>query len=188
MLPDFTPEGLLPPGDHVLTFDQLRASPLVQGPRDDPGLPWDKKWRGHLVDNLEIMVGQLHAVGISEIYIAGSFVERDRQRPPGDIDGYFLCDFDDFASTDLATRLNALDRHQVWDWQTRIFDPGDPTKPKLRMWQMYHVELFPTWRPPPQETVCNIFDENNCNQTWAQAFRKSRRFEARGIIRIGDSP
>src|SRR5690606_23298646 len=60
MLPDFAEHGLLPAGDYELTFEQIRASVLVVGPR--AGAPhWDALWRARLVDNLEVMVHQLWA-------------------------------------------------------------------------------------------------------------------------------
>ncbi len=47
---------------------------LVVGPHPIP-LGWDMPGRLRLVDNLTVLVGQLHQVGIMEIYIAGSFVQ-----------------------------------------------------------------------------------------------------------------
>ncbi len=40
-LPDFTDEGLLPPGNYEVTFNELRASVLVKGP--GPDSPWGKE-------------------------------------------------------------------------------------------------------------------------------------------------
>ena len=70
MVPNFTADGLLPPGDITLTFAELRDSVLVNGP--GPSCPnWDAKWRHRLVDNLEIMVRQLWQVGITDVYADG---------------------------------------------------------------------------------------------------------------------
>jgi hypothetical protein len=51
-LPSFTDEGLLPPGDYLLTVEELRQSYLVtgEGVRSDT---WDVLWRGRLVDNTD---------------------------------------------------------------------------------------------------------------------------------------
>lgn len=88
MLPGFTHDGCLPPGDYELTFAELRASLLVAGPAD--GYPnWDRGWRSHVVDNLEALACQLWQVGVNEIFADGSFVE-DKEHP-NDIDGYFVC-------------------------------------------------------------------------------------------------
>ncbi len=51
---------------------------------------WDRPWRARLVDNLEIMVLQLWQVGVTSIWIDGSFVENKDH--PHDIDGYFEVD------------------------------------------------------------------------------------------------
>jgi hypothetical protein len=90
-LPAFTAEGVLPPGDFELTLDELRESSLVLGPDEAARSPhWDTDRRRMLVDNLEILVRQLWRVGITEIFVDGSFVE-DKDHP-NDIDGYFECD------------------------------------------------------------------------------------------------
>jgi hypothetical protein len=87
MLPPFTSDGLLPPGNYDLTIKLLKNSILVAGPSD--GYPnWDVRWRMRLVNSLEILAGQLWQVGIPDpICFGGSFVE-DRYHPH-DIDGYF---------------------------------------------------------------------------------------------------
>ena len=78
-VPNFSADGLLPPGDTALTFDELRASILVNGPGATcPN--WDAEWRRRLVDNLEIMVRQLWQVGVTEVYADGSFAE-DKDHP-----------------------------------------------------------------------------------------------------------
>ena len=52
-IPDFTEDGLLPPGDHEVTLAELRASVLVVGPVEKVSYPnWDVTWRRQLVDNL----------------------------------------------------------------------------------------------------------------------------------------
>jgi len=67
-LPAFTADGLLPIGDHELTFDELRQSMLVVGyPGCDPH--WDASWRLVLVNNLEVLAKELWEVGIEEIFV-----------------------------------------------------------------------------------------------------------------------
>ncbi|MEI7462468.1 MAG: hypothetical protein WCK15_23975 [Pirellula sp.] len=59
-IPEFDENGLLPVGDYEVTMAELRASILVQGPRDRIKYPsWDASWRLWLVDQLEMMVNQL---------------------------------------------------------------------------------------------------------------------------------
>ena len=102
-LPPFTTDGLLPPGEYLLALDELQESPLVLGPGDARLYPgWDARWRATLVANLAILVRQLWAVGILEIFIDGSFVE-DKDHP-NDIDGYFVCDLRRLSSRRLAAR------------------------------------------------------------------------------------
>ena len=88
-LPEFDNEGLLPPGDYALSRAQLKASMLVTGPQSlgrCGRAGWDSPWRATLVDNLAIMVGHLWRVGVTEVFVDGSFVE-DKCHP-NDIDGY----------------------------------------------------------------------------------------------------
>ncbi len=92
-IPQFIDDGVLPPpGYFELTIPELKNSILIRGPEDSlKGNHWDISWRMKLViKNLEIMVMQLNQVGITEVFIDGSFVE-DKDHP-NDIDGYFVCD------------------------------------------------------------------------------------------------
>jgi hypothetical protein len=62
-----------------MTLEELKGSMLVEGLKE--GYPnWDSEWRMKLVENLEVMVGQLRRVGIKEIFVNGSFVE-DKDHP-----------------------------------------------------------------------------------------------------------
>ena len=46
-IPEFTADGVLPPGDYALTMDELLTSPLVR--RDTQASPaWDHAWRSQL--------------------------------------------------------------------------------------------------------------------------------------------
>jgi len=185
MLPDFTPDGLLPPGDYVLTLDQLRSSPVVSGPPQTPAEEshWDAEWRQKLVDNLAVMVDQLWRVGITEIFVDGSFVE-DKDHP-NDIDGYFVCDLRFLASGQLEQQLNLLDPHKVWTWDpaTRRSYRGYPKK-QLPMWHQYRVELY-----PHVGQLTGIRDKHGNELEFPAAFRQSRRDgQPKGIIKIGGHP
>jgi hypothetical protein len=68
-IPDFTEDGLLPPGDYEVSLAELRESALVVGPRTSAHPAWDALWRKHLVDNLEILVNHLWRVGVTEVFI-----------------------------------------------------------------------------------------------------------------------
>ena len=182
-LPLFTIDGVLPAGDYLLTLGELAESFLVRG-AGKPSYPnWDAVWRGELVASLSILVNQLWRVGISEIYIDGSFVE-DKDHP-NDIDGYFLCERSRITSGDLEQELNLLDPHKVWtwDWSRRSTFRKYP-KPQLPMWHFYRVELFPHYGQ-----LCGIRDEFGHELEFPAAFRKSRyTHQPRGIIKIAGGP
>jgi len=92
----FNKHGLLPKGDYTFTFKELRKSIFVHGPKR-PAIPnWDKHWRVHLVNQAEILIKQLWDIGVTEIWLDGSFAEAKPH--PNDIDGYFECDLSYFAS------------------------------------------------------------------------------------------
>ena len=121
IIPPFDSDGLLPPGDYELSFDELRQSGLVRGGgKQNTDSTWDAVWREQLVGGLEILARQLWQVGIREIFADGSFVE-DKDHP-NDIDGYFVCDLKSLASGVLAQQLNRLDPYKVWTW-----DPASRT-------------------------------------------------------------
>lgn len=178
-IPDFTADGLLPPGDYEVSLRELRKSVLVAGPAR--GYPnWDGAWRAELVDNLEVMVGQLRQAGIRDIFIDGSFVE-DKDHP-NDIDGYFACDLMELASGRLERSLNLLDPDNVWTWDPRSRRPfrGYPKK-QLPMWHRYRVELYPHFGQGS-----GITDEFGNELEFPAAFRRSRRDgKPRGIVKIG---
>jgi len=178
MLPNFTNEGYLPPADYDLTLDELRSSMLVIGPSNDfPN--WDRSWRAQLVENLDVLVGQLWSAGIDDIFIDGSFVE-DKEHP-NDIDGYFVCDLMDLATGNLQSKLNLLDPHKVWTWDPATRQPyrGYPKK-QLPMWHAYRVELY-----PHVGQLSGIRDKYGNELEFPSAFRLSRRDDKpRGIIRI----
>lgn len=178
-LPQFTPDGVLPPGDYAMTLDELEASALVSGPPKAGDPDWDGKWRLQLVANLRIMVGQLWAIGIDEIFIDGSFVE-DKNHP-NDIDGYFACDPMRFASGDLEHDLNRIDPQKCWTWDhtTRRAYRGY-AKRQLPMWHAYRVELYPHYAG-----LIAGKDEHDQELEFPAFFRKRRDSGTpKGIIQI----
>ena len=177
VIPSFNEIGLLPPGDHPVTFTELRASVLVKGVGGDG--PWDEGWRLHLVEQCALMVNQLWQSGITEVFLDGSFVE-DKAHP-NDIDRYFTCDVRDLASGNLQRRLNAIDPHKVWTW-----DPNSRrahrgyAKKQLPMWHQYRTELYPHFGQSS-----GIRDRFGHELQFPSAFRQQRQTnEAKGIIKI----
>ena len=179
-LPPFTPEGLLPPGDYDLTLEQLRASMLVVGPGDADRYPhWDTQWRMELTRRLATMCRQLWQVGVTEIFIDGSFVE-DKEHP-NDIDGYFVCELMELATGRLQQELNLLDPDKIWTWEPRERRPYRAyPKRQLPMWHSYRVELYPHFGQPS-----GITDEHGNTLEFPAAFRKTRESGTpKGIIRL----
>lgn len=177
----FNEEGVLPPGDHVLTFAELRASVLVVGPGSTSpwSESWDGEWREHLTRQAETMCEQLWEVGIEDIYLDGSFTEAKAH--PNDIDGYFGCDARRVATGDLQRALNQIDPKKCWTW-----DPDERrayrgyAKKQLPMWHAYRVELYPHY-----DQFTGITDEYGHPLTFPAAFRKRRRDdEPKGIVKV----
>lgn len=178
-IPNFI-EGVLPVGDYAVTFQILQNSVLVQGPDGIGEKQWDREWRSKLVDNLQVMVNQLWEIGIKEIFINGSFVE-DKAHP-NDIDGYFECDLEHFASGKLHTQLNLLEPDKIWTWapETRSPHPGYPKK-QLPMWHKYRVELYP--HIPGSNS--GIRDKFGNELEFPAAFRLSRSNDLpKGIVKL----
>ncbi len=179
-LPCFTNDGILPPGDYALSLPQLKESMLVLGPGDPCHHPhWDAVWRLTLVERLEVLVGQLWHVGITDIFVDGSFVE-DKDHP-NDIDGYFECDLADFSSGRIANELNRIDPHKCWTWgeSSRRTYRGYPKK-QLPMWHSYRVELYPHYRG-----AIAARDAHGNPLEFPSFFRTCRRTgDPKGIVRI----
>ncbi len=162
-----------------MTLAELRESLLVTG-QNVVSINWDQEWRARLVDNLEILVEQLWKVGISAIFVNGSFVEKKDH--PNDIDGYFECDLRYFATGQLERDLNALDPFKVWTWDpsSRRPDPNS-AKRQLPMWHRYRVELYPHF----PGLLTGIHDQFGNELEFPSAFRLSRNaFTPKGIVRI----
>lgn len=182
-IPSFQADGLLPPGDYEVSFDELMRSVLVGGPADLTGRPnWDAAWRATLVKHLETLTRQLWQVGITEVFADGSFVE-DKDHP-NDIDGYFVCDLNRLKSGELLRDLNLLDPGKVWTWDPASRRPyrGYPKK-QLPMWHRYRVELYP--HIPGIGLGSGIRDKHGHELEFPSAFRQSRRDgKPRGIVKI----
>lgn len=183
VIPPFELDGLLPPGDYEVTFEELRRSVLVLGPGEPNECPtWDAGWRARLVDNLEVLTRQLWRVGITEVFADGSFAE-DKDHP-NDIDGYFVCDLNRLKSGQLTRELNLLDPDKVWTWDPASRRPyrGYP-KLQLPMWHRYRVELYP--HVPGLGIGTGIRDKHGNELEFPSAFRQSRRDGSpRGIVKM----
>ena len=172
-IPLFDTRGLLPPGDHLTTFEELRASHLVVGSGPD----WDTAWRLELVNNAERLIRQLWQVGFEDVYLDGSFVE-DKPHP-NDLDGYFTSDVTRHA--ERVAQLNALEPLRLWTWAAadRRLDPASG-KHQLPMWFALHVELFPDFG---QST--GVLDQYGQPLVFPSLFRQQRGSHAqKGILKL----
>ena len=176
---EFTKDGLLSSQDYESSISDLRKSILVQGQKNK-SVNWDLEWRMRLVDNLEILVNQLWKVGINNIFVNGSFAE-DKIHP-NDIDGYFECDKKRLLSGHLERELNLLDPHKTWTWDSsrRWFDP-ETGKQQLPMWHVYRIEMYPHFEIKQKS---GILDKYGYPLTFPSAFRQSRTFQQKGIVKI----
>lgn len=176
---EFTEDGLLPIGTHTTDFAQLRTSLLVVGPGKSISPNWDSTSRSRLVDNAEVLVNQLWRVGVTEIFLDGSFAECKAR--PNDIDGYFEVDVRRIASGDLERELNALDPHKVWTWSPHHRKRHrNSTKAQLPMWHRYRVELYPHY-----PGLVALADKWGNDLQFPSAFRQQRDTGYRkGIVKI----
>jgi hypothetical protein len=179
-IPDFTASGILPVGTYPVTFEELRESILVSGPALRVEDAWDGSWRKRLVDNAAVLVGQLRQVGVTEIFLDGSFVEAKPH--PNDIDGYFECDPVELARGSIQRGLNAIDPFKVWTWDPRSRRPAaGSTKRQLPMWHHYRVELYPHY-PGLLSGICDPFGNE---LQFPSAFRQQRGTGLqKGIVKI----
>ena len=170
----FTPEGLLPVGDHVLSFNEIRSSVLVKGPAERHR-DWDSRWRGRLVDNLEFLVRQLWQVGVTEIVAGGSFTMAiDR---PDDIDIYFLCDQNEYRSGMLEYRLNLVAPHPFWSWDPCTFRPDARGIPRTRMRRRYQIDVYPDFGQTAHRVGGRAW-------TFPELFRVTMGRNPRGVVSI----
>ncbi len=181
LLPPFNEDGCLPRGEYPLTFAELRDSMLVLGPGEPSVYPnWDASWRERLVDRAESLTKELWIVGVTKVFINGSFVE-DKDHP-NDIDGYFECAFDDLASGRLQQRLNQVNPLKIWTWEPESRRPClGSVKRQLPMWHQYRVEFY----PHALGIMSGITDEWGNDLEFPAAFRRSRRDgKPKGIIHV----
>jgi hypothetical protein len=176
-LPPFTPDGLLPSGDHSLTLGELRQSYLVTG----EGVAvsgWDSTWRAQLVDNLEPFVRQLWQVGVERIFVNRSLVTGKGR--PEDIDAYFECEAGQYAP--ILVGLLQSEPTLPWDLVRRRIDPAT-NLPKPLMWHEFRVEIFPYVTDHPVPT--GVRDEHGDDLYFPALFRRDKATRRpKGILQI----
>ena len=104
MIPQFTDEGLLPPGIHETDLAELREK-----------MGWSRKRQG-LLEGLEEALELMTSCGVVRVYLDGSFVtDKDR---PNDIDGCY----------DLAEDVTAEDLERL----APIFPPNPSNRAEAK--------------------------------------------------------
>jgi Family of unknown function (DUF6932) len=173
----FTSDGLLPSGDHPLTIVELQQSYLVSG--EGVAVPgWDSRWRAQLVDNLELFVRQLWAVGVELVFVNGSFVTNKPH--PGDIDVYFECEINQYPP--IIIGLLQQEPSLPWDLTRRPIDRRSGL-PKPVMWHVYRVEIFPQFTDHPQPT--GVHDDSGNGLYFPTLFRRDKETGMpKGVIQI----
>jgi hypothetical protein len=112
MIPQFTDEGLLPPGIHETDLEELREK-----------MGWSRKRQG-LLGGLGEALELMASCGVARVYLDGSFVtDKDR---PNDIDGCY----------DLAEDVTAEDLGRL----APIFPPNPSNRAEAR--RRFGVDLF----------------------------------------------
>lgn len=177
-IPAFDDRGLLPPGIHRSTVGELRQSHLVHG---NGAEPWDADWRAYLLENLARMFTMLRTVGVTSIYVGGSFVEAKAH--PSDVDGYFyVADTDAVFDGRLEASLNTLDPEGAWGWEADYAVADGAEKRQLRMRDAYGVELYPVVRK-----LFGIVDPSGRLLGFEEGFTVQRRtFRRKGIVQLID--
>ena len=113
MIPQFTDEGLLPPGVHQAGLEELKEK-----------MGWSRK-RRELLEGLEEVLDLMASCGVVRAYLDGSFVtDKDR---PNDIDGCY----------DLAEDVTPEDLKRL----ASIFPPSPSNRAEAK--RRFGVDFFP---------------------------------------------
>jgi len=131
----FAKSGLLPPGDHAISLEELEKF-IGQGPGG--GQSWDTAWRLQLLQEFKRRYQQLRAVGINEVYIDGSYAT-DKFHP-NDMDVYFVV-------PRKIWRSGAEQALQDQDPEFWRFEPelGVDGKLGYPMAFRHHIEMYPVY-------------------------------------------
>ncbi len=167
----FQKNGLLPAGDHEISIAELEKN-IRRGPGD--GLTWDTKWRMELLQEFKQRYRQLQSVGITEVYIDGSYAT-DKFHP-NDMDVYFVVPRQLWRNG-AEQALKDIDS-EFWRFETVSDETGKRGYP---MAFRRHVEIFPVYREhTPDYAECTEMIDPKIN-----FFRTDKwSHRPKGIIKI----
>lgn len=122
-IPQFNVYGLLPLGFHPATMEELKRK-----------FGFSPKRRSLIEDGLVLVVRELVSMGVLELYVDGSFVERDPS--PGDLDGCVLTEATAKVYREIA------ERQELWLMQYRMDIWPAATDVEGEGSQTYFEQLF----------------------------------------------
>ncbi|NMC28380.1 MAG: hypothetical protein GYA42_09600 [Syntrophomonadaceae bacterium] len=131
----FAKSGLLPPGDHAISLEELENF-IGRGPGG--GQSWDTSWRLQLLQEFKKRYQQLQAVGINEVYIDGSYAT-DKFHP-NDMDVYFVVPRNIWRSG-AEQALKDMDP-EFWRFEPELGVDGKLGYP---MAFRHHIEMYPVY-------------------------------------------
>lgn len=112
-IPPFTPYGLLPPGIHTASLEEVEKR-----------LGFSPKRQDLIERGLKPVLARLKALGVHEVYLDGSFATA--KPSPGDIDGYILTTVGSAVDAELAEHYEDWKgAHQLDFWPAYTDQPGE---------------------------------------------------------------
>lgn len=175
MVLKFLRNGLLPAGDHEISLAELERS-MRAGPGG--GRSWDTAWRLQLLAEFTQRYRQLAGVGITEVYIDGSYAT-DKYHP-NDMDAYFVVPRK-LWRTSAEAALKGLDP-EFWRFET-VTDPTGKTGYPMAF--LRHIEMFPVY----QEHTPAFADCPDMIDPKINFFRTDKwSHRPKGIIKIQEVP
>lgn len=138
-IPRFNAYGLLPPGFHPATMEELKRK-----------FGFSPTRRSLIEDGLGLVVGDLVSMGVLELFVDGSFVEQDPS--PGDLDGYVLAEATSKVYREIAERQELwLMQYRMDIWPAATDVEGDGS-------QTYFEQLFSHTAddPPRPKGIVNL--------------------------------
>jgi hypothetical protein len=120
---------------------------------------------------------------IREIYIGGSFCTDIVY--PGDIDAYFVLDFEEKNKQkavdqiyELTEKLNSKLTESIWNWWDR--HPNNKGELKTSIWHKYNVDIFPHC----YGMYTGVINDIGVNMKFDELFRQDEEGIMKGVIKL----